>query len=74
MKDINYTWGSWKATITKHHRRDEFSWSVFDKHGNNTYDFNSHIDTILDTQKEAEDDMLQSINDRIGHAPKSKLS
>jgi len=74
MKDINYAWGSWKATITKHPRRNEYSWSVFDKDGNDTYDFNSNIDSELETQEEAEIDMFESINDRIGHVPKFRLS
>jgi len=73
MADINYSWGSWKATISKHLIRNEYSWSVFDKDGNDTYDFNSHIDSELETKSEAEIDMLQNINDRIGHAPEPQL-
>ena len=69
MKALKYSWGSWEAEISKHVRRNEFIWSVCDKDGNDTYDMYSDIDSELETQLEAEEDMFQTIQNRIGHCP-----
>ena len=69
-----YKWGSWEAEISKHPRRNEYRWSVYDKDGNDTYDFNNDIDAELETPLEAENNMFRNINDRIGHSPERKIS
>lgn len=68
-----YSWGSWTAQITKHPRRNEYKWSVSDANGNDTYNFYNHIDVENKTPKEAENDMFNAINDRIGHEPKRQI-
>jgi hypothetical protein len=69
----NYSWGSWKAQISKHPRRNEYRWCVSDANGNDTYDFYNHLQVELLTPQEAEDDMFDSINDRIGHEPTRQI-
>lgn len=67
----NYSWGSWKAEISKHSRRDEYIWSVEDADGNDTYDFYSEDGSS--TPEEAENDMFNMINDKIGHSPERQI-
>tara|TARA_B100000795_G_scaffold235563_1_gene195303 strand:- start:585 stop:851 length:267 start_codon:yes stop_codon:yes gene_type:complete len=69
----SYKWGSWEAEITKHPRRNEYQWSVFDKDGNDTYDFNNDMDVELETPQEAENNMFTQISDRIGHNPNRQI-
>tara|TARA_R110000787_G_scaffold280595_1_gene391394 strand:- start:26 stop:2182 length:2157 start_codon:yes stop_codon:yes gene_type:complete len=69
-----YKWGSWEAEISKHPRRNEYRWSVYDKDGNDTYDFNNDIDVELETPLEAENNMFRNIYDRIGYSPERKIS
>ena len=68
-----YTWGSWIATIYKHPLRNEYIWSVSDVDGNDTYDFNNHQDVELETPLAAENDMINTIYDRIGHVPETQI-
>ena len=68
-----YTWGSWTATIRKHPFRNEYTWSVSDVNGNDMYDFYKHIDVECETPLEAETDMINTIYDRIGHAPETQI-
>jgi hypothetical protein len=69
-----YKWGSWEAKISKHPRRKEYRWSVYDVDGNDTYDFNNDLDVELETPLEAENNMFRNIQERIGHTPEKQIS
>tara|TARA_R110000764_G_scaffold142651_1_gene230654 strand:- start:153 stop:377 length:225 start_codon:yes stop_codon:yes gene_type:complete len=71
-KNLQYEWGDWKAEISKHPRRNEYSWVVYDKYGNDTYDFHSDINDEFKTTQEAENNMFSAITNKIGHLPKRK--
>lgn len=69
-----YSWGDWNAQINKHPSRKEYKWDVFDKYGNDTYDFTNDIDVELETPLEAENNMFRVILDRIGHTPNRQIA
>ena len=69
----NYKWGSWEAKISKHPRRNEYRWIVWDKNGNDGYDFGSDMDIELESPLQAEINMFRNINQRIGHTPNNQI-
>jgi hypothetical protein len=74
IESWKYNWGTWEAKISKHPRRKEYKWIVYDINGNDTYDFYKDIDVKLETPLEAENNMFRNIEDRIGYTPKRQIS
>ena len=72
IKNLEYEWGSWKAEISKHPRRNEYRWDVYDKDGNDTYDFHSDTNDEFKNTQDAENNMFLAITDKIGYLPKRK--
>ena len=73
-EEYNYKWGTWKARIWKSSILG-INWSVESTGGEgDMYNFRKHIDLEYDTFKEAEEDMFNTIQERIGHTPKKQLS
>ena len=68
-----YEWGTWEAGINKHPFLDGYTWYVDDV-PNETYSFQSHMGVELKTPEEAEKDMFNEINDRVGYTPKRQLT
>jgi len=74
QKEWDYSWGSWEATISKHPRRDEYQWSVTDADGNDTYDFYSGMESMLETPLQAEYDMFREVSSIIGYLPTKQVN
>lgn len=69
-----YKWGTWIAVIQKHPRRNEYQWYIEDVDGDETYRWSNDIDIALETPEDAENDLFDVINDKIGHTPKHQIN